>query len=248
MTAGPSPSTRADGHDGRLIAIGDIHGCLRPLEGLLAAIAPTPQDTLVLLGDYVDRGPDSRGVVQLLLELSQRLSLVCLLGNHEEMLWQVRLRMLPMALWMDWGGRETLASYGYRGRNAPAAKQLDDLIPPQHWEFFTSLRPAWESADHFFVHANYDPALPLDRQPPWLSRWASLREHPPRPHASGKTAIVGHTSQPSGQVLDLGFLKCIDTYCYGGQWLTALEVATGRLWQADPRGNVRRGQLDSRAT
>ncbi len=61
----------------------------------------------------------------------------------------------------------------------------------------------------------------------------------PGPHESGKRAIVGHTSQKSGEILDLDHIVCIDTYCYGGRWLTALEVETGRLWQVDPHGHPR---------
>jgi serine/threonine protein phosphatase 1 len=64
---------------------------------------------------------------------------------------------------------------------------------------------------------------------------------PPVParHCSGKVAVVGHTPQKSGEVLDLGYLKCIDTFCHGGGWLTALEVGTGKVWQANRAGEVR---------
>ena len=61
-----------------------------------------------------------------------------------------------------------------------------------------------------------------------------------RPHVSGKTAVVGHTPQRGGEVLDLGFLKCIDTFCNGGRWLTALDVTSGRVWQANNRGELRK--------
>ena len=71
---------------GRLLAIGDIHGCLPALETVLAAVSPRPNDTLVLLGDYVDRGPQSRGVIERLLALKEQCCLVPLLGNHDEMM------------------------------------------------------------------------------------------------------------------------------------------------------------------
>jgi hypothetical protein len=61
----------------------------------------------------------------------------------------------------------------------------------------------------------------------------------PGPHDSGKAVLVGHTSQKGGRILDLGHLKCIDTYCHGGGWLTALDVQTGEVWQADRQGNMR---------
>jgi serine/threonine protein phosphatase 1 len=71
-------------------------------------------------------------------------------------------------------------------------------------------------------------------------RWESLRYSAPGPHASGKVVVVGHTSQKGGEVLDLGHLICIDTCCYGGGWLTALDVRTGEVWQADRNGERRR--------
>jgi len=73
-----------------------------------------------------------------------------------------------------------------------------------------------------------------------MLRSQSLRDMTPGPHESGKTVIVGHTSQKSGEVLDLGHLKCIDTFCHGGGWLTALEVGTEGVWQADRAGELRR--------
>ena len=72
----------------RTIAIGDIHGCSAALDALLNAIRPRPEDCIVTLGDYINRGPDSRGVIERLIELKDRCRLVPLLGNHEEMLFE----------------------------------------------------------------------------------------------------------------------------------------------------------------
>jgi serine/threonine protein phosphatase 1 len=71
-------------------------------------------------------------------------------------------------------------------------------------------------------------------------RWQFTNPKTAKPHFSGKTAIVGHTPQHGGEMLDLGFLKCIDTGCVYGKWLTALEVETGRIWQANVRGEIRK--------
>ena len=90
-----------------------------------------------------------------------------------------------------------------------------------------------------FVHAYYDPHLPLHQQKWGGLRWLSLPSAP-LPHYSGKVAIVGHTPQKNGELLDLGYLKCIDTFCHGGGWLTALEVEGGRrVWQANEAGELR---------
>ena len=93
---------------------------------------------------------------------------------------------------------------------------------------------------HIFVHANYDPDLPMAEQLRETLLWESLRRKIPGPHLSGKTVITGHTAQKDGAILDLGYLKCIDTYCYGGGWLTALDVATGQIWQANREGRCGR--------
>jgi serine/threonine protein phosphatase 1 len=101
--------------NGRLLAIGDIHGCLDQLRELLARVVPTPHDQLVFLGDYVDRGPDSAGVVEVLLTLRDQLPrTVFLRGNHEQMLLDVLAGGDP-AIFLLNGGEQTIASYRNRG-------------------------------------------------------------------------------------------------------------------------------------
>lgn len=132
---------------------------------------------------------------------------------------------------MEFGGIATLDSYGFGGGL--------EQIPKEHIVFLESCRDYYETERHFFAHANYLPDWPLNKQP-WQSlRWKSLRELPPKPHCSGKIAVVGHTVQASGEILDLGFMKCIDTNCCEGGWLTALEVNSGRVWQVSERGEAR---------
>src|SRR5262249_51923506 len=101
------------GMAGRTIAIGDIHGCRDALAALLDAIAPGPQDTLVTLGDHIDAGPDSRGVLDLLLALSGRCRLVPLLGDHEDMLAAALGDTTALRRWLACGGTQTLRSYGW---------------------------------------------------------------------------------------------------------------------------------------
>jgi len=216
----------------RTIAIGDIHGHLAALDGLLAAVEPAPDDTLVALGDYVDRGPNSRGVIDRLIELAARCRLVPLLGNHDLMMLEIRgdgqLDLLDD--WLLFGGAATVASYG----GEPPGD-----VPGEHLDFLRGCRLFHETERHLFIHGNYDPDRPLAEQSTDELLWPSLRAKVPRPHRSGKTAIVGHTAQKTGEVLDLGHLKCIDTYIYGNGYLTALDVDSGRLWQVDAQGRLR---------
>jgi len=218
---------------GRIIAISDIHGCLAALETVLAAVEPRPDDTIVALGDYADRGPDVCGVLETLIALSKQTRLVPLLGNHDETMLNVcRGRSDLLADWLLFGGDATLASY-------PGCDPAG--VWPTHLAFLACCPLAFETESHFFVHANYRADIPLDRLPREVLLWESLKRHVPGPHFSGKTAIVGHTAQKDGKILDLGHLKCIDTCCYGEGWLTALDVESGRCWQADKKGGLRKG-------
>jgi serine/threonine protein phosphatase 1 len=213
----------------RTIAIGDIHGCSRALATLLDEIAPGADDTLVTLGDYIDRGPESRQVLERLVALADQCRLIPLLGNHEILLLESLTSREAADFWRQCGGDETLASYG---------GSLDN-IPPEHLDFLRGLRPYHETDTHLFVHANYDPGQPLQETSPLLLYWEHVTTRPLRPHCSGKQVIVGHTPQASGEILDLGFLICLDTYCFGGQWLTALDVDSRRIWQASKTGQLR---------
>lgn len=218
---------------GRTIAIGDIHGCSSALDLLLAKIAPTADDVIVTLGDYVDRGPDSKGVVDRIIELRKTCEVVAIYGNHEEMMLNVVKEGKPHQNWLQHGGVETLDSYGFVGDMS--------VIPPEHFEFFDSMVNFYENDTHFFVHANYQPPIPLAELDVFTLRWQKLTEFTPGPHVNGKKAVVGHTHDRGGEIFDIDHLICIDTYCYGGGWLTALDVGSKELWQANLAGELRTG-------
>ncbi len=215
----------------RVIAVGDVHGCSKALAVLIDAVRPRAGDIVVTLGDYINRGPDSRGVLDLLIDLGRRCRLVPILGNHDQMLLDVRSGKHPIFWLFDMGGAATLDSYG-PGRNL-------DLIPDEHYEFLENCLDYYETESHIFTHANYFPDIPMAEQHAGTLRWESLRAMTPGPHESGRTVVVGHTAQKSGEVLDLGHLVCIDTYCFGGGWLTAYEARTGETWQVDREGRTR---------
>lgn len=221
--------------DRRVIAIGDIHGYCDALRRLLESVRPCRGDIVITLGDYIDRGPDSRGVIDLLIQLQEEVTLVPILGNHDEMLLEILDgRGEAFEDWLGYGGAATLASYGCA---------TPEGIPASHVAFLRNTRPYYETEAHFFVHANYEATRPLAEQDGAVLRWRSLRESLPGPHISGKTAIVGHTAQKDFEVFDLGYLVCIDTCCYGGGWLTALEVNSGRIWQVSASGQKRESWL-----
>ena len=183
----PTKETPADDRPATY-AIGDIHGCLEPLDQLLEKIAPRPEDELVFVGDYIDRGPQSREVVDRLLALPHRC--VFLMGNHERMLLDF-LAGEEEDIYLENGGRATLASYG----GDP------DHIPAAHLAFFHSLRPMYETPDYLFVHAGIRPMVPVAEQGAhdliWIRHefFKFIGKYP-------KPVIFGHT--PLRQVHDGG--------------------------------------------
>ena len=215
----------------RIVAIGDIHGCSIALNTLLDAIDPQPDDTIVSLGDLVDRGDNSKGVIDSLMGLRSKCNFVLVQGNHEDMLLAVVKKVESPQEWLKHGGVSTLDSYGFTGDLG--------VIPEDHIKFIETGVLYHETDDHFFVHGNYEPQKSLDDQDEEILKWRSLIENTPGPHMSGKKAIVGHTPDKSGEVFDIGHLMCLDTYCYGGMWLTAADVVNGTVWQANEEGELR---------
>lgn len=215
---------------GRTIAIGDIHGCHAALALLLSRLEPTADDTFVVLGDIVDRGPSTSAVVDCLLDLGQQCGLVFIRGNHEEMMLDA-LQGGPMRdMWLSYGGAETLASYG----------GAENMIPPHHVEFLNSSVDYFETDADIFVHANLEPEIPLDQQTPHALRWLRLTGIE-SPHHSGKRVICGHSAQMSGLPAFLEGWLCLDTWAYGAGFLTCFDVTNSLFYQAQQGGRYRGG-------
>ena len=219
----------------RTLVFGDIHGCLANLDALLQDIAPTANDRLVLLGDCVDRGPDSAGVIARVLQLLQTHSLTTIIGNHEQMMLAARTSHDRFSDWLKNGGDATLRSY------AGVRATLRD-VPAEHWQFLeTKLVDYVETKTHIFVHANAYPDMAMADQPDYMLRWERCDNIVA--HESGKVIVCGHTPQKSGRPLNRGYAICIDTNVHGGGPLTCLDAATGRVWQAETDGRVRRAHI-----
>jgi len=205
-----------------------------PLKQLWEVIKPQPEDRIIFMGDYVDRGPECKGVIDFLIGLKQQdLNITFLSGNHEEKFALSRIDHTDLAHWLDvWGGGETLESYGPGG--------MDDVIE-SHWEFIRTCRPYIETDTHIFVHANLEADVPLDQQLPFTIIHKKFGE--PKPHMSGKVMICGHTAQKSHVPLNLGHAVCIDTDPGRGGWLTCLHVETGSYWQTNFDEEMREGEI-----
>ena len=177
----------------RVYAVGDIHGSLRQLHSLVTRCerdaAGRPMK-FVFIGDYIDRGPESRGVVEYVMNLQSRLATnaICLMGNHEALTLSAIENNGNANNWIPNGGDMTLRSYG-----ASSARD----IPADHIEWFRSLQPAFDDGQRLFVHAGIDPARPLDQQDEHDLLW--IRE----PFLSdqrdyGRLVVHGHTPTRTG--------------------------------------------------
>jgi serine/threonine protein phosphatase 1 len=218
----------------RHLAIGDIHGCIRALTSLVEFVGLRPDDTIVTLGDYVDRGPDSRAVVDFVINLGKTHHLVPLRGNHEIMMLDSREKKSWLHAWMQYGGDATLLSYA---SSADIAGSFAD-VPESHMDFLENQLVAYyECETHFFVHANADANKPLEDQTDPTLYWRKYGN--PEAHCSGKIMVCGHTAQQSGKPCSNEHSICIDTWAHGGGWLSCLDVESGTIWQANESGDRR---------
>jgi serine/threonine protein phosphatase 1 len=214
--------------EGRLFAVGDIHSCPDELGAMVKAIDAGAGDTLVFVGDYVDRGPSARAVIDLLLDLERGpAEMVFLKGNHEDMM--LSFLGLPGHYGDSFlinGGAATLESYGVGEGDLPAATER---IPEQHLGFFNRLSTSYLRPPFLFVHAGIMPTRQLEEQSIEDMLWIR-QEFIFNPHRLDATVIFGHT--PMREVLvDLPYKLGIDTgLVYGGK-LTCIEFTEGVLYQ-----------------
>lgn len=203
----------------RLLAIGDIHGCRAELSRLLEKIAPTGEDRLVFLGDYIDRGPDSAGVIEQLVHLRRQWPrTIFLCGNHEQMLLDY-LEGRDRALFLANGGYETMASY-QEGPGWPP--------PDSHLQFLKALRDRYETDDFIFAHAGLRPGIALQDQARDDLLWIR-REFLDSDYDWGKPVVFGHT--PRKEPLISATRIGLDTGAVYGRRLTACDLFSGRIWQ-----------------
>ncbi len=218
-----------------IYAIGDIHGCLKALKDLMGRLPLKDEDEVVFLGDYVDRGPDSKGVLDYLLE-HRKPNWRFLRGNHEQMMldWLGTPNPLAASNWLLNGGHQTLQSYvpkekldEVRGEGAHVL--LQSYIPHTHVEFLNALPYTHETPDYFFCHAGINLDNPLNAQVPDDLLWIR-RKFIQDPRPTPKLVIYGHTPV---ETVDLtGDRIDLDTGCVYGGPLTAMQLPHRILYQA----------------
>lgn len=218
----------------RVYCIGDIHGMAQLLEELHGLIRTDAADfsgarTIVYLGDYVDRGEQSREVIDMLIQRPLvGFEHVFLLGNHERAMMDFIERPEELISWLGFGGRETLASYGMlvasilSRQNAPElARRLDMSLPRSHREFLSSCASHWRCGDYYFVHAGIRPGTRLEQQELEDQLWirgeflGSSKDH-------GAVVVHGHSISTEVEMLPnrIG----IDTGAFATGVLTCLVL------------------------
>ncbi len=220
----------------RTLVIGDIHGCATAFDRLLEAAGPA--DRIITLGDYIDRGPESKGILDRLIAMAPTGKLIALRGNHDLMMVE-SAKTGNNGFWLMHGGKETLASYGTNEK-----QNWVEAVPASHWDFLQHFLVNYhDDKDFFCVHARVEPGLALEDQPDSSLFWEKLGD--PLPHYSGKTMLCGHTRMPDGFPLRFPGTIAIDTSVYTSDgWLTALEWPSLKYWQANEFGQTREGKLE----
>ena len=201
----------------KIFAIGDIHGCYDQLKALVEKIPiDFSRDTLLFIGDYIDRGPHSAEVVDYLIQLKKRVKEVIFLkGNHEDMLDKF-LSGDDRFTYLLNGGQQTLDSYLKK-----TVQPESFPIPPDHVEFFKSLRLYYETEEFIFVHAGLRPRTPLETQSAEDLLWIRNNFISTK-YDFGKRVIFGHTplKKPLVEPNKIG----IDTGAVYGNALTCVQL------------------------
>lgn len=231
-----TPSTPAGQ---RIYAVGDVHGRADLLREVFARIDedfrayPTKNPLQIFVGDYIDRGPQSREVIDLLIMRQQKHEVVCLKGNHEALALQFLSDPGILSQWKSLGGDATLRSYGIssgRGEDARSQREtalaFHQALSESHRSFMEGLRLSFTCGDFFFVHAGVRPRVPLDKQSPndllWIRDEFLFSEE-----NFGKVIVHGHT--PVGEP-DIQHNRInIDTGAYATGRLTCVVLEGDRL-------------------
>ncbi|WP_300974424.1 metallophosphoesterase [Sphingomonas sp. LHG3406-1] len=239
----------------RAYVVGDVHGRLDLLDDLLVRIAadhggrPPAHGLLAFVGDLIDRGPDSAGVIERIRTLKLTgFRIVALAGNHEEVLLQILAGdHRQVTGWLRFGGAEALASYGVDADAlaalAPKEAQAEIArgIPGEHRAFLEQLGDTLRFGDYLIVHAGIRPGVPLEQQVLADLRWirepflSDTRDH-------GATIVHGHTI--ADRVEAVGSRIGIDTGAYATGRLTALAIEGDRKWLIDTVDGMHEGDLN----
>lgn len=247
----PAPVKASVPEGQRIYAVGDVHGRLDLFRQLIALIeaddlARNPaRTTIVLLGDLIDRGPDSAGVIDAAIALSARRAVRSLAGNHEEMFLDSFEKIATLKHFLRYGGKETVLSYPLpaddydRMTHEEIQQVLPQIVPARHLAYLRSMEDHIAIGDYLFVHAGIKPGVPLTEQRASDLRW--IRE-PFLDHPADHGFIVVHGHTISEEVVERRNRIGIDTGAYISGRLTAIGLEGTERWFLTASESVNGGQ------
>jgi serine/threonine protein phosphatase 1 len=198
----------------KIIAIGDIHGEYSKLMNLFEKLDISKNDTIVFLGDYIDRGQDSKKVIDFIISLKDQYNVITLKGNHEQFAIETKESIFKgigntkiMDSWFLNGGLATLLSYDQESTKLKYYNKVIYDMFELHADFFNNLRLTYETDTHIFVHGYLSSELDVQDQEEMFCLWG--RYHDIFPHKSEKVVVCGHTIH--NEVKNDGYKICIDT-------------------------------------
>lgn len=229
----------------RVFAIGDIHGWHKPLVNLISALSLGPNDRIITLGDYVDRGPDNPKVLDTVISLWNQGLLIPIRGNHDQGMMDAALSQEHLMSWRNMlQGDTTLRTYGLKRDTLSEFRQK---VPKDHFLFLRQACRNWLELDEFIcVHGGVECRLEMEDQPLYTLHWKRFHEHV-YPHISDKVMVCGHSAVGKLPKVDkLGQAVCVDTGMGVSDegWLTALDLNSGQFVQANRKGHIRTGELE----
>jgi serine/threonine protein phosphatase 1 len=220
-----------------IYAVGDVHGCLSELREAEQRIVDDPLEKgerklIIMLGDYVDRGPHSFGVIDHLLKPPPAgIERICLCGNHDEAMAKFVRDPSANLSWLEMGGHAAMRSYGIdtvsllrASRSAALRAQLAERVPARHLAFIDALPVSVAAGTVLFVHAGVDPSLPLDQQSDTAMMW--IRE-PFLTHGPGFPMTIVHGHSPARDITTGPGRIGIDTAAFQTGILSVLRVRDG---------------------
>jgi len=219
-----------------VFAIGDIHGSHTALKTLLDKLTSKGKEhTYIFLGDYVNKGSDSKEVIDYLIRFKENHHCVFLKGNHDILMLNARKGKSEFKDWVQQGGDKTLKSY------QAELKNWEKEIPKNHWQFLEDTLPYFKWKDNIFVHAGLDVDKSLKKQSDQVLFWN--KNIKPARYKKNKRVFCGHTLQKSGKIKNFKHTILLDTFAWGGGWLTAMNVESGKYYQTNNKGDLRKRKI-----
>lgn len=217
--------------------VGDIHGCFPQLKALVKLILKKDKMAqFIFLGDYVNKGDNTKRVIDFLIDLNEKNECVFIRGNHEQLMLDAKNSFKEFEVWNYAGGFSTLLSYRVKNQTHWA-----EHIPKEHWKFLKHTKWYFQLEDKAFIHGCLDIELPIDSQSLDTLIWKKNKD--PKKHPDFKEVYCGHTIQRNKKINYRSGNILMDTGAYKYGWLSAMNINTKEYIQINANNETRTGKL-----